>query len=103
MPRARARSVPRRDRAPRRLEALRQVDRRQGFDEPARDDQVRVQTDPAGRPNVAVERRGQGLVLGGEDAEVLDLALCPLEDLVRGEVCALVGEHAGEHLARALR
>ena len=45
---------------------------------------------------------GQGLVLGGEDAEVLAVALCPLEDLVRGEVRTLVGEHAGEHLAGAL-
>ena len=45
---------------------------------------------------------GQGLVLGREDTEVLDVELCPFERLVRGKVRTLVGEHAGEHLVRAL-
>ena len=45
---------------------------------------------------------GEGLVLCGKDIEVLGLALCPLKGLVRGEVRTLIGEHAGEHLARVL-
>ena len=54
-------------------------------------------------PALLLSGAGQGLVLGGEDAEVLCLALGSLEGFVRGEVRALVGEHAGEHLAGALR
>ncbi len=79
------------------------MDRRRGFDEPARDDGTQVLSDPAGRPSVAVGGASQGFVLGGEDTEVLGVALCPLEGLVRGKVGGRVGEHTGEHLARALR
>ena len=79
------------------------MDHRRGSGEPVLGDQVRVQIDPAGRPSVAVGGASQGFVLGGEDTEVLGVALCPLEGLVRGKVGGRVGEHTGEHLARALR
>ena len=55
-----------------------------------------------GSPALLLGGAGQRLVLDGEDGEVLCTALYSAQRLVRRQIRAIIGEHAGKHFSRAL-